>query len=372
MRVPFKMEESFKYASVNGKDTLPHIPVTQATPRARMPDSLNAEERQAWRDSVRVAARARARATADSIERGLRPRQVRRAQCDTSDTRTFFNVRHDGQLPVAIKVPCDMSTLENSPELPGSIYDKGEELFGAKDLEALKNEALSMGAQAPFSFRLQAGLLPPPIFAYGPSMMRYNRVEGLSVGGSVEQQFGGGYTGTAVGRLGVADWEPNIELTGTRSNVSNTIGLSVYNHLVSASDWGASALVRELVLCADVWAETKASTIALLVSRSTATAPHRSAAARGSIGARFSSGNAPRRRTRTSRSTEPIFQPISSHAAVHTRGSARASVTATASTREVCASSAISDSRVRWGIRCTAARRSTLRRRTGSDSWPRR
>ena len=238
MRVPFKMEESFKYASVNGKDSLPRIPVTLTAPRTRMPDSLNAEERQAWRDSVRAAARARTRATADSIERGLRPRQVRRSQCDTSDTRTVINTRDDGQLLVALKLPCDMSKLENSPELPGSIYDKGEELFGAKDLEALKNEALSMTAQAPFSFRLQAGLLPPPIYAYGPSMMRYNRVEGLSFGASVEQQFGGGYTGTAVGRLGVADWEPNIELTGTRSNVSNTIGLSLYNHLVSASDWG--------------------------------------------------------------------------------------------------------------------------------------
>jgi hypothetical protein len=238
MRVPFKMEESFKYASVNGKDSLPAVPIQASTPRARMPDSLNAEERQAWRDSVRLAARARARATADSIERGLRPRQVRRSQCDTSDTRVVTTTRNDGQLAVATRIPCDLSKLENSPELPGSIYDSGEELFGAKDLEALKNEALSMSAQAPFSFRLQAGLLPPPIFAYGPSMMRYNRVEGLSFGASVEQQFGGGYAGTAVGRLGIADWEPNIELTGTRSNVSNTIGLGVYNHLVSASDWG--------------------------------------------------------------------------------------------------------------------------------------
>src|SRR3954467_2666891 len=64
MRVPFKMEESFKYASVNGKDSLPPVPIAATAPRARMPDSLTAEERQAWRDSVRLAARARTRATA--------------------------------------------------------------------------------------------------------------------------------------------------------------------------------------------------------------------------------------------------------------------------------------------------------------------
>lgn len=238
MRVPFKMEQSFKYASVNGKDSLPPVPISQAPQQARMPDSLSAEERQQWRDSVRRAVRARTRAVADSVERGLRPPVVRRSQCDTSDTRLITSMRSEAQIPVAVRVPCDMSKLEHSPDLPKSIYDPGEEIFGAKELEILKNEALSMSAQAPLSFRLQAGLLPPPIFAYGPSMMRYNRVEGLSFGGSVEQQFGGGYTGTAVGRLGLADWEPNIELTATRSNISSTIGLSVYNHLVSASDWG--------------------------------------------------------------------------------------------------------------------------------------
>jgi hypothetical protein len=60
----------------------------------------------------------------------------------------------------------------------------------------------------------------------------------LSFGGSIEQQFGGGYSGTAVGRIGLADWEPNVELSATRSNVTETIGFGVYNHLVSASDWG--------------------------------------------------------------------------------------------------------------------------------------
>jgi hypothetical protein len=146
--------------------------------------------------------------------------------------------RYDNQLKVAVNVPCDLSTLEHSPDLPASIYDSGEELFGSKDLDALKAEALSLTAQAPFSIRLRSGLLPPPVFSYGPSMMRYNRVEGLSFGGLVEQQFGGGYSGTAIGRLGIADREPNIELSGARSNVTQTVGLGVYNRLVSASDWG--------------------------------------------------------------------------------------------------------------------------------------
>src|SRR5262245_37142078 len=136
MHVPFKMEESFKYASENGKDTLHKVPFS-TTVSTRMPDSLTAEERQAWRDSVRLANRARARAVADSVERGLRPRDRRRAQCDTSDTRIVTQTRSGG-MAVGLKIPCDESKLANSPGLPGSIYDPGEVLFGEKDLEGVK------------------------------------------------------------------------------------------------------------------------------------------------------------------------------------------------------------------------------------------
>jgi hypothetical protein len=238
MHVPFKLEESFKYNSVNGKDTIPAIP-WQASNRNMPPDSLTEEQRLAWRDSVRQVRREHARAARDSIRQGLKKADepMHHAECDTSDTRTTVQTRYNGLL-VAARIPCDLSKLKNSPDLPKSIYDPGEELFGTKDLDALKAEALSLAAQAPFSVRLRAGLLPPPSISYGPSMMRYNRVEGLSFGGSIEQQLGGGYSATVVGRIGLADREPNIELSGSRSNVTQTLGLGVYNHLVSASDWG--------------------------------------------------------------------------------------------------------------------------------------
>jgi hypothetical protein len=238
MHVPFKMEESFKYASVNGKDSLPAITLASAAPRTRMPDSLTFEQQQEWRDSVREVARARVRATNDSIRRGLRKRDVRRSQCDTSDVRITTTTRYSGQLAVATRIPCDESKLENSSDLPPSIYDPGEELFGSKELDELRAEALSLGAQAPFSFGMRGGVLPPPSINYGPSLMRYNRIEGLSLGASIEQELGGGYSASALGRLGVADLEPNVELTLMRTNVTKSIQVSGYNHLVSASDWG--------------------------------------------------------------------------------------------------------------------------------------
>jgi hypothetical protein len=236
MHVPFKMEESFKYASVNGKDTLPQIQLASSNRRPVPPDSLDEEQRQQWRDSVRRENRAHSRALADSIRRGLLKAGDHDSQCDTSDTRIVTMSRYESQVPVAVRMPCDRSKLVNSPDLPPSIYDSNEELFDTKDLEALRSQALSLMAQPPLQLRLS--MLPPPTISYGPSLMRYNRIEGFSLGGSIEQQVGGGYSGMALGRFGIADREPNVELTVARTNLSETVHLEGYNHLVSASDWG--------------------------------------------------------------------------------------------------------------------------------------
>ena len=80
--------------------------------------------------------------------------------------------------------------------------------------------------------------LPKPTFEYGLSLTRYNRIEGFSTGLRAEQQLGAGYTATALGRLGVADREPNAELTFARTNLSKSISVTGYNRLVSADDWG--------------------------------------------------------------------------------------------------------------------------------------
>lgn len=234
MRVPVKVDESFRYASVNGTDTLPPIPLGPGRPQP--PDSLSDDARIAWRDSVRAASREHVRAVRDSIRRGLRKPDPMVHQCDTASVHVSANRRYDASIPVAVSVPCDTAALSHSSDLPPSIYDPGEEIFGGKELEQLKSQALSLAAQAPLQMRLS--MLPPPTISYGPSLMRYNRVEGFSVGASVEQQLGGGYSGMAVGRLGFADLEPNLELSLARSNLSKTIRVTAYNRLVSASDWG--------------------------------------------------------------------------------------------------------------------------------------
>jgi hypothetical protein len=221
MHVPFTMEQNYQYASVNGRDSLPRIAVRDS----EIPDSLP----EAVKDSIRDARRDEERAERDSIRKGLKPKPL--AQCDTAQFVTRTRLQHNGLLRVAYQVPCDQSTLATSPLLPKSIYDPSDEVAGAAERDALISQALSLSAQAHFS-------PVPPALHYGVDMLRFNRIEGLSAGARLDEQFGAGYAGSLTARLGVADLEPNVELNVNRSNGATTIGLTGYNRLDAVGDWG--------------------------------------------------------------------------------------------------------------------------------------
>jgi hypothetical protein len=189
-------------------------------------DTLVGPERDRLRDSLRTLRRAER----DSLRKGLKKKSV--SQCDTSEFRVVTRYRYEGdRVPVAVQIPCDMRKLASSPELPPSIYDPGEELFSVRERESLIAEALTLTAQPAFGAQ-------PPVFHYGLEYTRFNRVEGLSVGGAVEQGLGMGYSARLLGRLGVADLEPNVELSLARSNLLRTVRVTGYNRLVAANDWG--------------------------------------------------------------------------------------------------------------------------------------
>ena len=201
MHVPFKTEQSFKYASVNGK-----MPVD--IPTVAVGDTAQ--------DSVSIATRvARRRAECKDGTSGSRVHTLRRTA--------------SGQMMV-VRTPCDTAVLAHSPELPKSIYDPGEELFGAKERDELVSQALTIGAQP--------GFVPQPIqLEYGVSQTRYNKIEGLSSGIAASQSLGAGYTAHASARIGIADWQPNGELGLARSDGRHTYGINAYRRLASANDF---------------------------------------------------------------------------------------------------------------------------------------
>ncbi|MGI8619892.1 MAG: ShlB/FhaC/HecB family hemolysin secretion/activation protein [Gemmatimonadaceae bacterium] len=200
MRVPFKLEQSFTYDEVNGMtDFAPVVIAAADTSRA---------------DTAAAARRA-----------------ARRAPCAPGDSRERVFSRFENTLPVSVRTPCDSLVLARSPELPESPYDPGEEIFSSAELDELTERALGLAAQAGY-------MRSPPELRYGLGMTRYNRIEGLSTGIAAKQSLGGGYTARASVRLGLADLQPNAELSLLRGNGRIDVGTGIYRRLAAANDWG--------------------------------------------------------------------------------------------------------------------------------------
>jgi hypothetical protein len=234
MRAPFSVEQSYRYATVNGTDALPPI-------FGSANDSLVSAERDSTR---RMREDARREAMGDTMQMSRAERRASREKnrdmgdnpefknCTPGDTISRHSVRYHGALPILVRVPCDTASLVHSSEFSKSIYDPGDELFGTKDREELQK---SLG------FGLQAGWNPQhPSIHYGVDhgMLRYNRVEALSAGVLVESTLGNGYTANASARIGLADWQPNVEARLVRSNGDRAYSLGAYRRLNSANDWG--------------------------------------------------------------------------------------------------------------------------------------
>lgn len=191
---------------------------------ANLVDSTMARDTLRARSARRSAARYRAR---------IRVSERWKESCVSPDSSYFVGARTVlGAYRMAIRQPCDPSKLASSPDLPASIYEEGETLFSMSDRDKLL-EGLDFFLQPAWGPQL-------PRFHTGLDLLRYNRIEGLSVGGSLTSVLGLGYTAQFVGRAGVADLVPNGELSLTRSNGRAEMGLRGFHRLAVANDdWGA-------------------------------------------------------------------------------------------------------------------------------------
>jgi hypothetical protein len=200
MHIPFKLQQRYDYSSVNGTEPMPDLALAPMD------------------------------TASDSVSRVAR-RERRRVECKEGTQRVRDEYNSDEGLRVRVLIPCDTAALARSPELPKSIYDEGEEVFGSSERDALISEALTLGAQPGFAPQ-------PPHITYGLAYTRFNRIEGFSTAIAADQVLGNGYSAHALARIGLADLSPNGELSLDRTDGRRTIGVGVYRRLVASNDWG--------------------------------------------------------------------------------------------------------------------------------------
>ncbi|CAN5621152.1 hypothetical protein BH23GEM6_BH23GEM6_03100 [soil metagenome] len=122
-------------------------------------------------------------------------------------------------------VPADTLQLLQSEHLPPSIFDQGEFLLRQSDLDDLRG-LLRTAAPGPWH-------VAPPSIRWGwegLDLLRYNRVEGLSLAAQVEMDLGR-IRVDLTPRLGVADLVPNLEFGASTSGVATQRRAAVYQRL---------------------------------------------------------------------------------------------------------------------------------------------
>jgi hypothetical protein len=239
----------------DGEQVTVNVNIGGGRPRATVEVDLGAQARAARVDSTLrsltksaadLARRADSlRARGDTAEAGKADRAARytrvrlgrlaqreaacRAGAASYDAGT--RTRYNGELQVRVVRPCDETALARSPDLPASPYGRGEALFNDADRDALLSA---------LDFSLQPGWAPQrPVLRTGLAYARFNRVEGLSWGGSATSALGRGYTATATARLGVADLIPNADAALSRTDGRSTLRAGVFHRLAVANDdWG--------------------------------------------------------------------------------------------------------------------------------------
>lgn len=232
LRTPFTLDEKFTYDEVNGDYRTPPVPEARtAAERAAIADSVLRDSLQRVSDRQGTVTVSVGIGGTDSVRLARADSVFRASRCRSGDS-TYLRTesRYGGALRVAYTMPCDRDKLRNSDALPSADVST-DDLF---DLSS-RNQLLDA-----LGLSLQPGWGPMrPTIRTGLDQIRYNRVEGLSVGLLGQQVLGAGYTAHATARLGHADLYVNGELGLERSNGRHTAFGSVYRRLTAtAPEWG--------------------------------------------------------------------------------------------------------------------------------------
>jgi len=212
IRMPIRFERLYTEYQVDGGEGLPPGRAI-ALPQGRADASQASRPRR--RPGVRVEVRTRrGRAVSDSSV----------AEDSNLVRRTIK--RNTGTRTIELILPRDPAVLAESSSLPPAFFEPGGQMMSESDLREL-GRAVGLMPGMPGLTRSALRWAPRD-----PTMLRYNRVEGLSFGARYDAESGN-LALDASGRLGWADFAPNVELGLARTTPGTRYRVSAYSRLAS-------------------------------------------------------------------------------------------------------------------------------------------
>jgi|SRR5690554_1343483 len=229
LRMPFSYSLSYTDYSVEGDPTRPRIALPDSvidrqrcTPAVRMTVNVDTDgDRRTASTRVGTIADGRQGDTGAAAARdSASERRPRRFRMDESTGRGEDGCGRE----LIVELPADSAELLASSHLPPSIYENDADWDA--DLRRVRELAEQLGNldEAPWQS-------PRPTFAWGlgaPGLVRYNRVEGLSVGARSDLDLGR-LRLDATARLALAKPRPDLELGITRPTLARDYRLTLYN-----------------------------------------------------------------------------------------------------------------------------------------------
>jgi hypothetical protein len=137
----------------------------------------------------------------------------------------------DGKVSYVTVIVPETDALLSSPELSEGFGERAPVAFSDDEIDELRGE---LEAMLPTYQRFK------PELAWGleRGLLRFNRVEGLSVGGAATFPLSPTFFLDVEGRIGSGDLEPNAGLTLARGPEDHRWKLSGYHKLLGMGDWG--------------------------------------------------------------------------------------------------------------------------------------
>lgn len=216
LRVPLTMERTYGEYEIAAFPSDAPIPPLPEMPADSVCHGRGEEEQEADKQAGSDEAEDRDEVEVEVGSEGASVRRRRRWRCECSEGRCQV---------VVTRAAVDSTELVRSAYLPESIFSEGEAFISEREMEDLLSRVKQI-RRPPWQLaavRWRGGMS-------GLDLLRYNRVEGLSVGATADLDLGRAMV-EATARVGVADLAPNFELAASRTSALSRQRVGIYRRL---------------------------------------------------------------------------------------------------------------------------------------------